>query len=308
MRPRAFGFLLVLAAAPALVSAQASGTPEAGARPPWAGPRLRGEIRSLEIRLDRAVSRVSAPEPGVLLGRADSSRGYRLPGYGVVFVLAPRVLPGDKAVFLLRRPPNAHAALPAGGSALPGDERAWPPERVEEIERQVLILQDVTENERRAAEKDMERIMHDVRVRLASPPDAPAAAPSAPTAPTSPEGEGATPLPPPSPDQLALPESPPWKFWFEVQTTGERRSPDRVVADVRAAVIGVLESTSSRIVGLEPDESLTVAVDFVPGVFAMPARPSRTLVLRVRQRDLDARARGALTPEDLRGRVEVTEY
>jgi hypothetical protein len=290
MRPRAFGFLLVLAAAPALVSAQASGTPEAGARPPWAGPRLRGEIRSLEIRLDRAVSRVSAPEPGVLLGRADSSRGYRLPGYGVVFVLAPRVLPGDKAVFLLRRPPDAHTALPAGGSPLPGDERAWPPERVEEIERQVLILQDMTENERRAAEKDMERIMHDVRVRLASPPDAPDA-PSAPTAPTS-------------PDQLALPESPPWKFWFEVQTTGERRSPERLVADVRAAVIGVFESPSSRIVGVE-----AAAVDFVPGgVFAMPARPSRTLVLRVRQRDLDARARGALTPEDLRGRVEVTEY
>jgi hypothetical protein len=306
MRHRALGFLLVLAAAPTLALAQASATPEGEARPPWAGPHLRGEIRSLEVRLDRAVSRVSAPEPGVLLGRADSSRGYRLPGYGVVFVLAPRVLPGDKAVLLLRRPPDAHAALPAGAPPLPGDDLAWPPERVEEIERQVLILQDMTENERRAAEKDMERIVHDVRVRLASPPDAPSA-PAAPT--TPPEGEGATPPPPPAPDQLALPESPPWKFWFEVHTTGERRSPDRVVADVRAAVIGVLDSPSSRIVGLGPDESLTVAVDFVPsGVFAMPARPSRTLVLRVRQRDLDARARGALTPEDLRGRVEVTEY
>jgi hypothetical protein len=306
MRPRVLGLLLALTAfAPALVSAQAPGTAEADARPPCAGPRLRGDIRSLEARLDRAVSRVSAPEPGVLLGRADSSRGYRLPGYGVVFVLAPRALPGDEAAFLLRRPPDANAAVPGGLPLLPGDDVAWPPERVEEIERQVLILQGMTENERRAAEKDMERIVHDVRVRLASPP----AAPSGPGAPASPAAEGATPLPPPPPDELALPESPPWKFWFEVKTAGERRSPDRVVADVRAAVVGVLESPSSRIVGLEPDESLTVAVDFVPGgVLAVPARPARTLVVRVRQRDLDARARGALAPEDLRGRVEVTEY
>jgi hypothetical protein len=305
MRSPVLGFVLALTAlAPSLLSAQAPDTPAGDARPSGAGSRLRGAIRSLEVRLDRAVSRVSAPEPGVLLGRADSSRGYRLPGYGVVFVLAPRALPSEKAVFLLRRSPDAHPALPAGALPLPGDGLAWPPERVEEIERQVLILQDMTESERRAAEKDMERIVHDVRVRLASPPDAP----SGPGAPPSPAGEGATPLPPPPPE-LALPESPPWKFWFEAETAGERRAPDRVVADVKAAVVGVLESPSSRIVGLGDDESLTVAVDFVPGeIFAVPARPSRTLVLRVRQRDLDARARGAITAEDLRGRMEITEY
>jgi hypothetical protein len=310
MRFRVLAPLLALTlVAPGLVPAQESDgdRPPAPAAPrPWAGPRLRGAIESLEARLDRAVSRVSAPQPGVLLGRADSSRGYRLPGYGVVFVLAPRALPGDNAVFFLRQPPNAPS--PASSPAtppLPGDDRAWPPERVEEIEREVLILQHVAESERRAAEKDMDRIVHDVRVRLAAPPEAP----SAPDAPAPPAADGETPPPAPPADELALPESPPWKFWFEVASPGERRSPDRVVADVRAAVVGVLESPSSRIVGLGPDESLTVAVDFVPGdVFAVPARPARTLVVRVRQRDLEARARGALGREELRGRVDVTEY
>ena len=52
-----------------------------------------------------------------------------------------------------------------------------------------------------------------------------------------------------------------------------------------------------------------MTVDFVPGgIFAAQARPERTLVVSVRVKDVDARARGAITPEELRKRVEVTEY
>ena len=52
-----------------------------------------------------------------------------------------------------------------------------------------------------------------------------------------------------------------------------------------------------------------MAVDFVPGgLFAAQARPQKTLVVTARVRDVDARARGAITLEELRRRVEVTEY
>jgi hypothetical protein len=63
------------------------------------------------------------------------------------------------------------------------------------------------------------------------------------------------------------------------------------------------------VAGLDADEWVTVAVDFVPGdIFSSHRRPTRTLIVRARQGDLVARAEGALAPEELRERVEVIEY
>jgi hypothetical protein len=82
-----------------------------------------------------------------------------------------------------------------------------------------------------------------------------------------------------------------------------------VIADVRAAVIASLETEGGHLKGLAPDEYVTVAVDFIPaGVFVFPARPTRTVVVRARKRDLEARLVGQLSAEDLRRRVEVSEY
>ena len=69
----------------------------------------REELESLELHLEHAVAEVSVPHAGILLGRTNASRGYRLPGYGVVFVLTPSALPGgERAVFVFRgRPPGA---------------------------------------------------------------------------------------------------------------------------------------------------------------------------------------------------------
>src|SRR5512141_2832880 len=61
----------------------------------------RDGIEALEAQLDRAIDRVSLPRPAALLGR-DAARGYRLPGYGVVFVLTPRTLPGPGGYAVLR--------------------------------------------------------------------------------------------------------------------------------------------------------------------------------------------------------------
>jgi hypothetical protein len=284
--------------APALAAGQAENE--------WKASR-RDEMESFERRLEDAVGRVSVPHAGILLGRANTSRGYRLPGYGVVFVLTPRSLPGEEPVFVVRRsagpggarvhvaPPGVHAS----------DEPQGVPETVEELEREVLVLQHAAESRRRAAEEDMDRMVEDIRVRLEVEHERGSA----------PSGEHDVKVrvdshapPPHAPFVEEMPE-PPWKFWLRVDTDEERRSPDRVVEDVRAAVMGALDARAGAAVGLRGDEFVTVAVDFVPGdLFASHRRPTRTLIVRARQRDLEARARGTIAPEELRDRVEVIEY
>ena len=271
----------------------AAAQPQEKARPEAA----REGIEAVEAQLARAVDRVSLPHAARLLGRAESARGYRLPGYGLVLVLTPRMLPGGEGqVFVLRGGAPKHrvhveSRRPSTGEA----ERTVDDEQIQTFERQVLVLQHETEAARRAAEEDMERLVEDVRVRVALPP-APPQAPEAPAPPSPPEA----PLPP---------APPPWKFWFETGTPEEKRTPEAVIADVRGAVIEALAAPGGRLVGLAGDERVTVAVDFVPGgIFAAQARPGKTLVVTVRVKDVDARARGAITPEELRRRVEVTEY
>ena len=257
----------------------------------------REDLEAVEATVARAVDRVSLPHAARLLGRVESARGYRLPGYGVVLVLTPRTLPGDDGqIYVLHsgdpkhrrvrvetRRPGASAA-----SAGPGDEEA-----IETFERQALVLQQETEAARRAAEEEMERIVQDVRVRVAHPSEVHVEV-----------------VPAPVPAEAPLPPAPPpWKFWFETGTPEEKRSPETVIADVRGAVIDVLATGGVRLAGLAGDERVTVTVDFVPGgIFAAPARPERTLVVSVRVKDVDARSRGAITPEELQKRVEVTEY
>jgi len=132
----------------------------------------------------------------------------------------------------------------------------------------------------------------------------PQAAPAPPPAPDTPAPAVAPEAPPPPP-----PPPPPWKSWFETGAPQEKRTPEAVVADVRGAVIDALAAQGGRLVGLAGDERVTVAVDFVPGgLFAAQARPEKTLVVTARVKDVDARARGAITAEELSRRVEVTEY
>jgi len=282
--------VVALALAPALAAGQ-EGVP-------------RPAIESLEAQLEHAVARVSVPHAAVLLGRAEATRGYRLPGYGVVFVLTARALPGEGAVFALR---GGHRLRPRIGIRPPPPPRA-PAEdsEVEAVERQVLVLQREAERMRREAEEDMERIVADVRILLV--PDSPSAeSPSpAPGVPPPAPAPGAE-VPPVFDVPVAPP--PPWMYWFETGSREDERTAERIVADVRAAVLDSLEREGAHVAGLGADEFVTVAVDFIPGgILAPRTRPSRTLVVRARQRDLAARTRGALAPEEFRRRVEVVEY
>jgi len=289
----------------------------------------RDGLEALEARLDHAVDRVSLPHAARLLGRGESARAYRLPGYGIVLVLTPRALPGASGrVYFLQRGSRPKARKYRIETTTPGaptsvEVDVEDDEGVETFERQVLVLQHETEAARRAAEEEMERIVHDVRVRIAPPeppepatppappapaPPAPPAPPVAPVAPETPEPGTPGPvawtgtLPP-------MPAPPPWKFWFDARTTSETRAPEAVIADVRASLIETLTAPVEGVAGLPGDERVTVAVDFVPGgLFAANARPGRTLVVSVRARDVTARARGSISAEELRRRVEVSEY
>ena len=318
----------------ALAAPARADSPQAKPTSPKASPAVSREgIESLEAQLDRAADRVSVPHPAMLLGRPGATRGYRLPGYGVVFVLAPRSLPGGAgAVYVFRHgPPKPRHFGAETRPRIVGDEQAQKEAQdIEVLERQVLVFQQEAEEARRAAEEDMDRIVHNVRERLAPPPhEAPAPTPppaevgriSPPAAPLPPAPSSA-PLPPvaavpAAPPALELqapavgpmPVPPPWKFWFEAGRPEDTREPERVVADVRGALIEALESQSSHLGGLGAEEFVTVAVDFVPGgLFASRARPAKTLVVRARVKDLQARTKGALAPAELRRRVEVFEY
>jgi hypothetical protein len=298
---------------PAVLLAAALGAAaQADERP---SPAPREGIESLEAQLARAADRVSLPHAARLLGRVDSARGFRLPGYGVVFVLTPRALPGGEGhVYVFRGTPKVSRMRVEARPARPRDAAAPEEQEVETLERQVLVLQHETEAMRRLAEEEMDRLVETVRVRVSphsgqgevhvevvSPPDAPP-----PPAPPAPPAAAA---PPEAPDAPAAPPAPPWRHWFERGAPQDGRDAAAVVSDVRRALVDVLAAPGVRLEGLPPDERVSVAVDFVAGgLFAAEARPEKTLVLSARVRDLAALARGAIDAAELRRRVEVTEY
>lgn len=310
-------FTGVAAASLALAAVASRG---AGEEPVKAAARP--SLERLEARLDRAVDSVSLPHAARLMGRAESARAYRLPGYGVVLVLTPRALPGASGrVYFLERGSKPRAVRgEARAPAVEPETFVWTDdeEGLETFERQVLVLQHETEAARREAEEEMARIVRDVRVRVA-PPARPVAAsapaPDTPESPAAPKAPAAVP-PPAAPEAATAPlppgvppAPPPWKFWFETGSPSETRTPDAVVADVRASVIEALAAPLEPVPGLAGDERVTVTVDFVAGgLYAANPRPGRTLVVSVKAKDVAARARGSIGIDELKRRVEVSEY
>jgi hypothetical protein len=311
---------LTLAAAPGPVSAQ----PAVRAKAVEA-QRLRRELRAMEALLDQTVAQVSRPNPAFVLAGAPASRGYLLSGDGVVFVLAPRRLPMSPMVMTGR-------VVVIQGSGRPSDLR--------QLEVQVAEFQAQVQQEWQALEQSFDEVQARLwaaaqenanpnrpgrvagsRPDLASPERpagaVPPPAPARPNAPAPPEA----PLPPTpaeAPAAMSPPEAPvapapapPWTFWGqESAEDGESRAPERVVADTRDALLLALETYGHVLASLPPDETISVVLDFVGGTPFVDenARPARSLSLRVRKRDLDDRKAGRLSPEELRRRIETTEY
>ena len=314
MRRTALSTLLVLAA----VSGHAQQT--AGARQ---------DVEALERALDGAVRQVSRASVAHPLGVGEACRSYVLKGYGVVFVLSPRVLPSRGTIPLPVREFEAdEAALSAGIRAMEeGLKHVSSPEiraqmqrrmealrrmqqaprpstrgaRIERpqdkeiraLEEQALVMEREADEARQDAERALEDVRREVQSRLIPPPAAPA--------PSSARDAG------PEPDEA--PPPPPWHFWFDRDEEPAGRAPEAVIQDVRAAVTNVLETHGGRVRAVPPEEFVVVAVDFVPrGRFGAWGRPERTLVIRVRKKELEDRLGGRLASAELRKKIEYVEY
>lgn len=272
------------------------------------------DLERFEWALDRAVRKVSRPSAAPILGGAEACRGYHINGYGALFVLAPRALPV--------RPRSAHESPPHAAVALPppalrvkldkleaerrkaGNPRAKDAGREEllALEAQVAALQRAAETARQEAELAIEETSRELHRRLIS------STLGVPPLPGTDSPPPAVPGAPVAPGQLPPPPLPPWRFWFESEEPEEPRSPEHVILEVRSAVTDVLE-TEGPPLPLSPDEFVVVVVDFLPrSAFATRTRPARTLVVRVRKKELEDRAAGRLAADDLRKRIEYSEY
>lgn len=275
------------------------------------GATTRAELERMEWALDRAVGKVSRPSGAPLLGGAAACRGYHIHGYGALFVLAPRALP--------LRARSAHESPPeAGADTTPPvlrarlerleaqrrrvQDRGRESERDEllALEAQVAALQHAAATAREEAELALEETTRELHRRLLSSTLGATPAAAAPASPAPAVSDAAVTVPPPP--------VPPWRFWFEGEEPEEPRSPEGVILDVRSAVTEVLEAQGASL-PLLPEEFVAVVVDFLPrSAFAARTRPSRTLLVRVRKKELEERAAGRLPPEELRRRIEVSEY
>lgn len=293
------------------------------------GPEARQEMEAFARALDGSVRQVQRVSLGGLLG-AEISRGYHLKGYGALFVLPPRLLSFPARERFLVMPglqvsgewsvevhdddlPPADANAPSGARA--GSERgsrkkkdgsrprpSVPEDDLRVLEEQARVLQQEAARSRQEAERMMEDFMREVRQgRAEGALGVPASAPEPPMPPEPPTAP-TVPLPP-------APPAPPWSGWFPANAGGEGVSPDKVLEGVRGAVTVVLErQRAPRVV--RPEEYVAVAIDFLPGGFWVSGglRPVKTVLVRVRRKEMDERQAGKLDAEEFRKRVEYQEY
>ena len=182
--------------------------------------------------------------------------------------------------------------------------------RAEAYQREASRAREAAELALRKALAEARSALH-VRVKAETPlddagrPPHPAPLPPAPPAAATPPAAAPisapeTPLPPPAP---------PWSFWFDMDEDDDPRSAEDVIASVREAVVSTLETHGARLKSVRPEEFVAVAVDFVPrAALVFQRRPARTLVVRVRKKDVDDRLAGKLDAEEFQRRVESTEY
>jgi hypothetical protein len=193
-------------------------------------------------------------------------------------------------------------------------QREWTRARVEEMRQHLRLVEDQAEAFRLEAERARRKAEREVRTRL-TPPPTPAAppvpvAPPVPAVPEAPIVEFEVPPPPEPPDA-----PPPWRFWFDV--TDQSDAPDgpdgmatpdadALVTSVRERLVAGLDAYRRPLASLRADEFVTVAVDLVPDLF-LRARPTRTLLVRVRAGDLQEHRAGRLSGPEFRKRVEFEE-
>jgi hypothetical protein len=257
----------------------------------------RTDLQATQIALDRAVAEVSQPSVHFVLGGRETTRAYRLKGVGAFFVLPPRALPRgerDRLLVFDRRAP---------GRGAPQKLSKEQERELRAVQMQVEAMQRDADAMQQEAERALETVERNVRIRLVGP-----SAPQPPEAPEAPAPAEA----PMSPDLLQPPPPPPWHFWFgTAESPDDRRSPERVIADVQGAVTAALEAQGASLRTVPSDESILVAVDFLPSHgfdLDEPPRAERSLIVKVKKRDLSERSSGKISAEEFRHRIEYTQY
>lgn len=296
-------------------SAAAQGRPSSNAR---------GELLGFAELLEVAVGQVSRPSPFQVLGPAAAGNGYLLPGYGAIFVLPARMLPGDGGVIVLqdgqpgsqpvisvwRRDGRRLQRSKDGARArpdVPGVPELKDLDRdIQQIEGLVEAYSREAELASREAEKALERVTQEIRSRFPET-ETPPLSVSAPRPPTPPAAPVAAPA---APRALAPTAAPPWRFWFQAEDVDDPRPAARVVSDVRGALIYALETRGAALTVVRPEDFVVVAVDFTARGFPLWAerRAERTLVVKARKQDLDERRAGRIAAEELRKRIVTLEY
>lgn len=314
-----------------------------------AAPPARPNLETLARQLEGAVSRVS-PSAQSLTGGPETTQALHMAGIGVVIVLPARALPQQRRQQFSLRPrvrerapePPAEQAAAAGAqpAAAPPPRKAAivpaPPPALEQLQReleqemavraqlleamqraqqgddrllqralelQVLAIREQAEAFRIEVERARERAERDLRVQLGtiqrppSPPPAPAAAGAAPVPDAS---AAAGPAPP---------AEPPWRAWVGSAQEAAQLN-QAMVEQVRDALVSSLEAHGDELGGLDPQETVTVAVDFVgaSGPLGMRPRVRGTLVVRALVGDVQAREAGRLNSADFRQRVQARLY
>jgi hypothetical protein len=274
---------------------------------PETRPDPRAELRNLELFLSRAADRIARPS-AFIMGDA-ACRGYRIEGVGAVFVIPPRAMRSRNVV--VWRMPQMQAPRP------PRDRR------LQVVEQQAELLQRDAARQHAEVERAMDEVQRELARRIAlaqaqgtpMPGPAPAApTPAAAAVPAAP----AAPVPPAPPEAPEAPEAPttptaiappPWALWFETDDEFEAEAPaETVVPRMRAAIVETLAAHGPELRGLRPDETIATAVEFVPSFPFGSGEPEKTLVIRIRKKDLDDVQSGRLSAEQLKARVESVEY
>jgi hypothetical protein len=257
------------------------------------GEAGRDELAALAQGLEAVAARVSVASPGFL--GSPPTRAYRVPGVGVVVVLAPRLLGGASG--------HARLVLPLASPSAP---RSVAASRAD-LERAILDLRTSLERASTApapsalavAEGDLRSLERHAEERLAAAARARAEAfrALAEAMSTLPSAPRTALLPATATASTARPRP------------ADPRSPSRaedVVTRVRAALRDALPDAIGAAAQLPETESISVAVDFVaPGSWPGSAA-QRTLVVRGRIGDLRAAQAGQRPLAELP--LEILEY
>lgn len=270
---------------------------------------FRREIDRLAYQIDESVREVCRPSPLNLFGPTQVVRGYRIPGVGVVFVVPPRSLPSARAARSSSSQTRRPAQPPAVRPAAPRAARAFappPPQRrtprgarmsddeqaelaLRAFEEQVRSMDEAAARMHQGVQQAMAEMMREVEHSNTGEGSPRAASEGA--------REGFPPL-------LLLP---PWSQSWGSEAPSDPRSTQEVVHDVQAALARAL--AAGAFAGLPPDESLVVTVEFfTEDSLDLTARPTATLVERLKTRDIDAQKSGSLPAEEIVKRVETSQF